>query len=312
MSTLALCIPAYNAAQYLPALLSSATDQAIPFDEIWVYNDCSRDDTHAVAEKYGAKVIDGDINRGCSWGKNQLAKATTCNWIHFHDADDVLLPNFTTLAHKWMDKPDCADVVLFSYEYRDYITDELLNERYFDAAALKKDAIAYTIANQINPFCGLYKRSHFISAGGYDIDPEILYYEDSAFHIKMALAGLTFDAESEISIINYRLGSSMSGANINKCLTAQYHVFENTAKQVGRSHGATIAAKLWNLAGLFAAVNNWPYVKRSIQLTETLGYKTPLGQRKLFTALTYIDPLFAVWFREKAIRLFKPELRKNA
>src|SRR3712207_6350869 len=96
--TLALCIPAYNAANYLPRLLKSAQNQIVPFDEILVYNDCSKDTTAQVAMQYGAKVVEGDINRGCSFGKNKLAQVTSCSWIHFHDADDELLPTFTTLA----------------------------------------------------------------------------------------------------------------------------------------------------------------------------------------------------------------------
>src|SRR3954449_761219 len=92
--TLALLIPAYNAAHFLPRLLSSAQAQSVPFDEIWVYDDCSTDDTAAVAESYGAKVVRGAVNIGCSVGKNELAKRTSCNWLHFHDADDELKPGF--------------------------------------------------------------------------------------------------------------------------------------------------------------------------------------------------------------------------
>jgi len=311
MSTLALCIPAYNAEAYLPNLLSSAMAQSIPFDEIWVYNDCSTDGTKAVAEKFGVKLIHGDVNQGCSWGKNQLAAATSCKWIHFHDADDELLPNFTTLAHKWMSSPSCPDIVLFNYEYRDYYTKQLLSIRAFDATALKNNPLEYAITNQINPFCGLYNRQRFVAAGGYDIDPSILYYEDSAFHIKMALAALTFNVEQELSIINYRLASSMSAANINKCLAAQYHVFEKVAKQTGKTYSAAIAAKLWDLTARFATTNNWEYIKKSLNLAKSLGYKYPIAQSELFRGLSYIDPFFAVWLREKAIRLFKPGIRKN-
>ena len=57
-NTLALCIPAFNAAELLPILLTSAKNQTIPFDEILVYNDCSTDNTSEVAKKYGANVID--------------------------------------------------------------------------------------------------------------------------------------------------------------------------------------------------------------------------------------------------------------
>ena len=36
-SMIALCIPAYNAAIYLPRLLNSAAQQTSPFDEILVF-----------------------------------------------------------------------------------------------------------------------------------------------------------------------------------------------------------------------------------------------------------------------------------
>ena len=100
--SLALCIPAYNAALLLPKLLTSAREQAIPFDEILVYNDCSTDNTAEVARQYGATVVEGDVNSGCSTGKNRLAEVATSDWLHFHDADDDLLPNFTTVAHRWI------------------------------------------------------------------------------------------------------------------------------------------------------------------------------------------------------------------
>ena len=62
--TLACLIPAYNAAAHLPRLLEFAARQTEPFDEIWVYDDCSTDDTAAVAEHYGRPCGAG---RGESW-----------------------------------------------------------------------------------------------------------------------------------------------------------------------------------------------------------------------------------------------------
>ncbi len=68
--TAALLIPAWNAAAWLPRLLASAAAQTTPFDETWVYDDASCDDTAAVAERLGALVIRGQTNVGCSAGKN--------------------------------------------------------------------------------------------------------------------------------------------------------------------------------------------------------------------------------------------------
>ena len=100
--TLALCIPAYNAAGHLPRLLKSAQEQTSSFDEMLVYDDCSTDNTAEVACSYGAEVISGDENVGCTIGRKRLAEHATSDWIHFHDADDELLPNFVERAQTWM------------------------------------------------------------------------------------------------------------------------------------------------------------------------------------------------------------------
>ena len=309
--TIALCIPAYNAEAWLPRLLTSARNQLIPFDELIVYNDCSTDDTAKIAAAYGAKVISGDINRGCSYGKNILAEQTSCNWIHFHDADDELFPNFTSLAHKWLNDPHCPDVILFNYEYRDNDSDQLLGIRTFNKAGLEKDAIAYAIKEQINPFCGLYKKSAFTRAGGYDIDPLVLFNEDKALHIRLAIGGLTFSAESDISIINYRIGSSMSSANLHKCIRAQYHVLRKTAITHGNLYPKELSDQLYHCVASLAAIQDWEYVKKALALCVKLGYKYADNGSRSFGFLTRLDPYFAVWLREKMIRLFKPHLRKN-
>ncbi len=312
MNTLVLCIPAYNAAAYLPRLLTSALNQRIPFTEILVYDDCSTDDTAAVAEKHGARVIRGAENKGCSFGKNILAKETQCNWIHFHDADDELLPNFTTLAYGWMEKEYCPDVVLFNYEYRNNDTNSLLGVMQFDAGELEKDPVAYSILHQINPFCGLYRRQAFFKAGGYDIDPLTLYNEDKAFHIKLAINGLTFSAEESISIINYRIHNSMSAANQHKCLVAQYYVMESAAVTQGDKYPFEIASQLWVCATLLAAQQDWLYVKKALRLSKKLGYPSAIYVTGIFNWISYLNPFLAVWGREKLIRIFKPGIRKQA
>lgn len=165
--TIAMLIPACNAAAYLPRLLDSAVHQTERFDEVWVYDDCSKDETAEIAEAYGARVVRGAVNRGCSHGKNALASLTTADWLHFHDADDELYPNFVALARRWM--ADARfDVVLFPYEERDNETGELIAYRLFAADDLSRDARSYTIREQINPFCGLYRREAYMRAGGYD------------------------------------------------------------------------------------------------------------------------------------------------
>ncbi len=308
--TLALCIPAYNAAAFLPRLLNSARQQHIAFDEVYVYDDCSNDQTKKVAEEFGATVISGTVNKGCSFGKNKLTESVKSDWIHFHDADDELLPNFTTLAHRWMAKPNCPDVVLFDYEYRDNETNELLGCSDFNSAELTEDPIRYAILNQINPFCGLYKKQELLKAGGYDVHPDILYNEDVAFHCKLAILGFSFGVEKEKSIINYRIQQSMSNANLLKCGQAHYHVMKINAEKVGQKYPLEISKKLLRNAAGLATYSDWDSVRKSIELVCSLPGGRTAAEGKLFRILFYLTPYHSFKIREKLIRLFKPHLRK--
>ncbi len=310
--TLALCIPAYNAAHYLPKLLHSAKNQAIPFNEILVYNDCSTDNTKEIAEEYGAIVINGDINRGCSYGKNKLAEYATSQWLHFHDADDLLLPNFTLVANKWMRSPDSPDVVLLNYEYREAGTNELICMPSYDLAIMQNDPVKFTITHKIVNF-GIYKRSSFLTAGGFNLDTKVLYNEDAAFHHRLSLAELKFGYEKEVTCINYRYNKSMSASNIRKCLVAKYYVTENlVANHLHKKYPNEIGSIYWELAALFASQKDWKYTKKSLARAKAVTKsRIPKDEKnKLLRYLCGVDPFFAHSVREYYIRFFKPQLRR--
>ena len=306
--SLALCIPAYNAVAFLPRLLKTALAQTIPFDEIWVYDDCSTDNTGKIAAEFGAKVVCADVNRGCSFGKNTLANQTTCEWIHFHDADDALYPNFVEKAHQWM-RDNAFDVVFFNYESRDYDTEKNLGIRIFDDAALKHDPIAYTIREQINPFCGLYRREAFLKAGGWDTDPLVLQSEDQATHARLARAGLTFAADPNVTVINYIRSSSMTTSNLPGAAKSTFHVMRKAAVALEGCYSAEIAKRLWGIAGVSASYLDWENADACVSLALLLNGKIPEGASPIFRFLCGCNPYIALRTREFLLRVLKPHLR---
>jgi glycosyltransferase involved in cell wall biosynthesis len=307
--TLAMLIPAYNAAGFLPRLLASAAVQSQPFDEIWVYDDCSTDDTASVAERLGARVVRGDIKRGCSHGKNVLVHKTRCDWVHFHDADDDLKPNFMSFARRWA-LEDRFDVVLFAYEELDDESEAHIAFRRFDPFDLGRDARSFAVRNQINPFCGLYRREALIAAGGYDEDPCVLFNEDVAMHIGLAFAGLSFAAETEVSIINRRRRDSMSSASRLRCVQAQFEVMRKTSMRPNAEvYRKEIAKKLWGIAGVAASLLDWKTADAAASLAMRLGGPGRASATSTFRALCHISPRLALRVREASIRMFRPETR---
>lgn len=308
--TLALCIPAYNATAFLGRLLASAQAQTIPFDDIWVYDDASTDGTGELAKRFGAKVVRGETNTGCSHGKNILAARCTSTWLHFHDADDSLEPHFVATARPWMERTDGPDVVFFNYRTMEDGTERPLGTREFDGAALRADALAYCLAEQINPFCGLYRREPFLAAGGWDEDPKVLQSEDQAGHLRLALAGLRFDADPANTIINYIRAGSMTTGNLAGAQRSTYHVLAKAAAAAPARYHKIIARRLWSAAGLSGAYSDWENADRAAALAIQIapGMSTPGGWLMKVTGRHF--PRLALRLRERLIRLFRPETRR--
>ena len=80
-----------------------------------MFDDCSDDDTADVALRLGAKVIRSPQNVGYCRAKNALLHRVGCDWVHFHDADDVLYPEYVARAKQRLDR-DAFDALLYDYE----------------------------------------------------------------------------------------------------------------------------------------------------------------------------------------------------
>ena len=144
------------------------------------------------------------------------------------------------------------------------------------------------------------------------MDPNVLYNEDAAFHQRLAIAGLTFGYEKEVTCINYRYNRSMSASNAGKCHLAKYFVTENLLMHgLQNRYGQEIGNIYWELATLFASVRNWNYTKKSIQkaIAITNSRIPTVEKSQTFKNLCALYPFLGYYTREYFIRLFKPNLR---
>lgn len=91
--TVSVVVPARDAAQLLPGLLDALAAQTRPPDEIVVCDDGSQDDTAAVAQAAGAKVVPG-AGEGPGAARNLAGAAATGAVLAFTDADCVPDPGW--------------------------------------------------------------------------------------------------------------------------------------------------------------------------------------------------------------------------
>jgi glycosyltransferase involved in cell wall biosynthesis len=89
---ISVVIPAYNSAAYLAEAIASVRAQTRAVDEIIVVDDGSADDTAAVAETLGVRLL-RQPNTGPSAARNLALREARGEWIAFLDADDQWTPD---------------------------------------------------------------------------------------------------------------------------------------------------------------------------------------------------------------------------
>ncbi|MCL4299132.1 MAG: glycosyltransferase [Anaerolineae bacterium] len=102
---LSVIIPTLNEATVLPGLLDALQSQTRPPDEIIVADAGSEDETRAVAQARGARVVQGGMP---SVGRNAGAAVARGDLFLFLDADVMPPPNFIADALAEITESDCA------------------------------------------------------------------------------------------------------------------------------------------------------------------------------------------------------------
>jgi len=92
--TIALLVPMYNSSRYLDQLKRDIDQQTRPFDEVLMHDDGSSDDTIEKATALGFRVIKGGPQKRQSHARNRLLAAASSSFVHFHDHDDPIYPQF--------------------------------------------------------------------------------------------------------------------------------------------------------------------------------------------------------------------------
>ena len=182
--TVSLLIPCFNSAAHLPRLFTGVRAQTKPFDEIVCYDDCSDDNTAEVAASLGAIVIRGTKRRGAAHARNRLLDAATCEWVHFHDSDDLISPDYVrTMAGRCLSKNTVvvcnqqnAD---FDYNLRDVVNHSSMRE---------EDVIKYLLIHLVHLNSVLFPRAVLSKIGGMNERLRVCC-EDQEIMLQMAIRG---------------------------------------------------------------------------------------------------------------------------
>lgn len=180
LPTLSVVIPTKNEERYLPNVLDALRRQSFQPKEIIVADAWSNDNTRELAERAGAKVVDGGLP---SAGRNRGAAASKGELIFFFDADVIIDDE------QFLEKA----VVEFTEKQFGIASCDLgvVGGNFYDVATHHFYNFYARLLGSIHPhapgFCILVKRSVHEAIHGFD--EEIVFCEDHEYAGRAAKAG---------------------------------------------------------------------------------------------------------------------------
>lgn len=270
-ATFGLLVPCKNGAAFLPRMLASAHAQTRPFDETWVFDDGSTDNSFDVATALGAKVMRSDHSLGPSAARNRLMRACSCDWLHFHDADDTMEPRY--LERVAQDAQPGTDLVICNMPWVEEETGRRENHWTYDGAALARHPASYLLLNTVGGINGLYRRAALTAIGGFD--ESLRFWEDLELNLRLSARGSHVAVVNEDLVTAYRRRNSHSNSNLGEVWRVKLGIMEKLRPTADHILCATIAAEAEIIAERFAALGLWRDVPIALALARRAGGNPP-------------------------------------
>lgn len=208
-ATVAIIIPTYNYAQFLPYAIESALNQDYEHIEVIVVNDGSTDNTDEVMEAFKGRVTYiKQQNQGVANARNNGIRATDAKYVCCLDADDLLQPNYISTLVPHLEEDRSLGIaysrLMLLKKDGDKVKGGWPNESDFNKQLAGQ--------NQV-PTCCLYRREAWARVGGYKqrYAPLGCGTEDAEFWLRIGKIGYDAKLVTRAPLFIYRLGGRTNG-----------------------------------------------------------------------------------------------------
>ena len=127
-------IPAYNAEAFLDETIQSILNQTLTNFELHIIDDCSKDKTLEIANKWAQlddriSVFQNDSNLGIAGNRNKAVSLARGKYIAWQDADDISTPNRLAMQSAFLELNPRVGIVGGSLEL--FSGDQILGYRHY-------------------------------------------------------------------------------------------------------------------------------------------------------------------------------------
>lgn len=210
-----IVIACYNDHEYIEQAVNSALDQTYENKEVIVVDDGSNSKTKAILNELEPKLnlIITQDNKGVSAARNNGIKAATGKFILILDSDDFYEETFCEKAIKIFQNNSSIKIVTC---YANWFSSNGETLKFTPEGGKLENFLINSSALSV-----MFKRSDFLSAGGYD-ESMVKGYEDWELYIRLLKSGGEAEVIPEI-LFNYRNKNNSRNKKANR---SKYEILE--------------------------------------------------------------------------------------
>lgn len=283
--TTALLVPCYNAARFLPRLRAQVDRMAPAFDEVLLADDASKDDTAALAESMGFRILRLPKNLGPGGARNALVRASSAEWVHFHDVDDEIAPDYLVRLHP-VAKSD-VDIVFHSVDFLDETTRAFQMRWAVDPGALAEDPAIALLLSPMPTAASLVRRAVFLAISGFHETRRC--FEDGDLNFRLAVQGARLASVPDVLVWSLRRNDAAS-SNQLYCFQCRLGFLEDYASALSVRFHPAIAREAERAATMLMRLQDQAGARRAITLARRLGRKIPTTAHPLLKLLRPLLP----------------------
>jgi glycosyltransferase involved in cell wall biosynthesis len=268
--SLATLITYYGEEYLLRECLDSLLKQSDCPDEILIYDDASSlPAKNYIPQDYPVKIVRGEVNCGPAFARNQLLKLSRCEYVHFHDADDLFHPNWCNKVKEAIDKTK-ADIVIT--EIASYKEGNLLSEKVMGLERLLdiQDLVKFGLMGSILIPSTTFRRDIALKIGGYRTREVLAQSEDFDFHIRLATTGATYTVITDPLIVQ-RIRDKSHSQDKKLCYASAIKSIELLSEELPREYWNELAEASARIGSVLYQMGANSEAKASFILASKIG-----------------------------------------
>ncbi|MGL4813565.1 MAG: glycosyltransferase family 2 protein [Beijerinckiaceae bacterium] len=225
-------IPAYNAARYIGETLDSILAQSELALEIIVVDDCSKDETAAVVQRYAAqdrrvRYCRTEKNFGGPAGPRNIGVGMArASLVAFCDSDDLWLRNKVAMQLDLVQREDAPVYCTNLLDFQDGETPDLTETPALNVPVQTFSLLAIALKNRIATSSAMVRRQDVLDAGGFNEARDLVAVEDFDLWLRLIERAGKPAMRLEAPLLRYRRLPGSISANKGKQVVKMLRVMK--------------------------------------------------------------------------------------